>query len=173
MGLPVLTELEDEVVRNPGWDNVKEGFTAERREAKRLEEEAYREKRRLELRARSNEEKSKGVQAALNPVLKTGTNVQKIDVIIGKFIGQLIDENRGKGLLDVDYTNKEMVMRRKDQMSIIKEHIGLIKQLKDVRGMLAADESDSQARNIQSAENIELIDEAKELLAKKGIRAEF
>lgn len=172
MGLPVLTELDEEV-ENKGWKNVKEGFTAEKREAKRLEIEAEREKRRLELKARSGETRSKIANEQHYPELKTGTNVQKIDVIIGKFIGQLIDENKGKGLLDVDYTNKEMVMRRKDQMSIIKEHIGLIKQLKDVRGMLAADDADGHKQNLQSAENMELIDEAKELLAKKGIKPDF
>lgn len=172
MGLPVLTEVEDEV-RNPSWDNVKAGFTAERRAAKEAKAEAEREKRRQELKARRGETNAKNRMAGVHPELKTGTDVQKIDVIITKFIGQLIDENRGKGLLDVDYTNKEMVQRRKDQMSIIKEHIGLIKQLKDVRGMLADENEDGKKQNLQTAENLELIDEAKELLAKKGIKAEF
>ena len=168
MSEAVIEEVTEK--ENAGWANVRSGFTAEMREAKRIRDEEAQEKRRLELKGRRGEQDAKRGMISQHPELKNGTNVQKIDVIIGKFVGQLIDENRGKGLLDVDYTNKEMVQRRKDQMSIIKEHIGLIKQLKDVRSMLSDEDQEGNKQNLQTAENLELLDEAKELLAKKGIK---
>ena len=166
---PERTEAQKKTLAN--LTNV--GFTKEMREAKRIKEEEAQEKRRLELRARQGEIASKNRMAGHHPELKNGTNVQKIDVIIGKFVGQLIEENRGKGLVEVDYTNKEAVQRRKDQMSVIKEHIGLIKQLKDVRALLAEEDEGDNKKNLQTAENLELIDSAKELLAKKGIKTDF
>ncbi|WP_157272529.1 hypothetical protein [Azonexus hydrophilus] len=159
-----------EIVEEPETEAMKPN---ERREMLRLRQEAEREKRRLELKARENEKQAKNIMQRWHPELKKGTNVQKIDVIINRFVGQLIEENRGKGLLEVEYTNKEMVQRRKDQMSVIKEHINLIKQLKDVRGMLADGDEESDKQNLQSAENIELIDEAKELLAQRGVKLDI
>lgn len=134
---------------------------------------AYHEQRRLDLQARETERQVR--QGILNQskALRTGTNVQKMDVIIGRFVDQLIDENRGTSLQKVDLSNPEMVKRRKDQMGIIRDHINLIKQLKEVRAVLHDEEDQGEGARLQTTENVILLDEAKELLAQKGLRTEF
>lgn len=158
-------ETGTEVPKRKG--NYRTAANREEREKKQAEE---REQRRIELKSRDYERRSKNMNERINPVLKTGTKSQQIDFIIGKFIRQLIEENTGKGLLEVDYTNKEMVTRRKDQMGIIRDHLTLIKQLKDVRELLAEEDASGDKQNLQSVENIMLFGDAKEMLAKAGIK---
>lgn len=129
--------------------------------------------RKAQLQGRQGNVRSRNVTKSHTPVLRKGGNGEKVEFIMKKFIDQLIDENCGKGLLEVDFTNKDMVQRRKDQMGIIRDHINLIKQLKDVRMLLIERDADSDDALAMTAENVVLIDEAKELLAKKGIKADF
>ena len=144
-------------------------------EERRQKYEAELEERRLANIKRNEDAKAEKMAKVgmmnVHKALKNGSNVEKLDVIIGKFINQLIDENRGRGLLEVDYsgTSKEMINRRRDQMAIIRDHINLIKQLKDVRALLSEEAEGESKQNLMSSENVILIDEARELLAKKGL----
>ena len=160
-------EMREEKQKEKRKGNYRKAADKEEREKKLAEE---REARRLELKARPNERRARNMNELNNPILKTGTKAQQIDFIIGKFIKQLIEENTGKGLLDVDYTNKEMVTRRKDQMGIIRDHITLIKQLTDVRELLNEEDQSGNKQNLQSVENILLMDEAQDMLAQAGIK---
>lgn len=160
-----MEEIEQVAPKRKG--NYRTAANREEREIKQAEE---REQRRIELKSRGNERRSRTMNELQYPELKTGTKSQQIDFIIGKFIRQLIEENTGKGLLDVDYTNKEMVTRRKDQMGIIRDHITLIKQLTDVRELLSEEDKNGDKQNLQSVENLMLMGDAKEMLAKAGIK---
>lgn len=147
------------------------GFTAEMRAAKAEKDAADQEKRRAELKGRRKETNAKNQMIRHHPELIDGTNAEQVEVIINRFVKQLIEENRGGGLLDVDYTNKEMVQRRKDQMSVIREHLNLIKQLRDIRELLTDESKEKDRSNLRTIENVTLIEEARELLAGKGIKA--
>ena len=162
-----MEEIEQSTVAPKKKGNYRTAADKEKWDKIREEE---REQRKLELKSRGNERRSRTMNKLNYPELKTGTKSQQIDFIIGKFIRQLIEENTGKGLLDVDYTNKEMVTRRKDQMGIIRDHITLIKQLTDVRELLSEEDKNGDKQNLQSVENLMLMGDAKEMLAKAGIK---
>lgn len=97
----------------------------------------------------------------------------KVEMAMTQMLTQFVKELQGKPLLDVDFTNKESVARRKDQLIVIKETMATIRQLRELKEVLADDQAKGSTSNPISAENMIVFDTAKELLAKSKIKADL
>ena len=93
-------------------------------------------------------------------------HAEKIQFAIGIMLKQFIDEIKD-GLHLVDYKDKALVVRRKDQLSIIKDTMLTLKQLKELAYLLEAEGDVSSSSNRQSSANVLLFDQANQLLKRK------
>lgn len=95
----------------------------------------------------------------------TGKDAAIIEAAVNHMLKQFVHEI-ACGLLDVDYTVKAEVTRRKDQLSIMRETINTIKQLKELATDIREESGEQSKTPEEAVENIQLMDQAKELLAK-------
>ncbi|MHB1231591.1 MAG: hypothetical protein ACYCZQ_03270 [Burkholderiales bacterium] len=100
-------------------------------------------------------------------------SADQVELALTQFLKQFINEIKGKPLLDVNFTDKTSVSRRKDQLVVIKDMMAVIRQMRELKELLADDEADGKKENPLSADNLVLMDQAKELLASKKIKADI
>jgi len=152
-------------MNKPG--RVRTGYTKEMRRAK--------EQRQIEMAAAARlaaiaEQRSRAAVARWHPEMKDGTQAAKLDVIINRMLKQLIDENSGKGLLEVDYMDKESIDRRKAQGVILKDTMALIRGLRELKDFLKDEIVLLNKVDLDNEENQELFKTANKLLEESGIK---
>lgn len=95
----------------------------------------------------------------------TSKDAAVIEAAVNHMLKQFVHEV-SCGLLDVDYTVKAEVARRKDQLSIMRDTISTIRQLKELAVDIREDSGEQATTPEEAVENIVLFDQAKELLQK-------
>ncbi len=142
--------------------------------------------------AKENFEKDRAERAAVNKAMrqahvnkmrakaqsgsmyKDKNTAEKIELAMSQILTQFIDEIKGKPLIEItNYSHRETVQQRKDQLSIIKETMATIRQLRELKDVLKDDEAAGKKENPMSADNLVLIDSARDLLKQKGVKAEL
>lgn len=90
-----------------------------------------------------------------------------------QIIDRLIDESQKGGIEDVDWRDPESVKRRKAQLTNIKDLLVIISQMKNVISEVKDNEADETNGAAISAKNVSLLEDARKLLAQKGVKVDL
>lgn len=98
---------------------------------------------------------------------------RQLDLLVTQMLKQFVDEMRGRPLVEYQVESKDSRLVRKEQLGIINSTIQTIRQLRELSQTLADDESDGKVENLETPENLIMLDEARDLLKKAGVKADI
>lgn len=172
-----MVEVEDGVFEKRFYQARNKLAIAARQRWKRERKERAAEERRLEKERQKELQKLKTSRSrARNGCMKHYKNKntsKQVELIVTQMLTQFVDEMKGRPLLDYQAEDKESRTARKDQLTIINQTIATIRQMRELAANLKDDEADGKVENVQTPENVIMMDEAKDLLRKAGLKSDL
>ena len=101
------------------------------------------------------------------------TRAEKLNFAVKQLLDRLIDESRRGAVTDIDFFDKESVLRRKAQLNNIKDLITIVRQMKELAAEISDTESAEEEQQALDASNVKLLKDAKKHLAAVGIKADI
>jgi len=99
-----------------------------------------------------------------------GDVFEHLQKLIEKLVRQFISENR-RGLFPINWANQETIKRRKDQISVMRDHMMLIKAIRAMALTFAHAPGEKEPELTPEAKA--LIDSAESLLSKRGMKVDL
>jgi hypothetical protein len=104
---------------------------------------------------------------------KDKSTSKELEAALTRILKKFCEDIKGKPLLDLDLYNKDSVQRRKDQLAMYKDTMAVIRQMRELISVLSEDEVKGLRSKPMSADNLILLEEARELLKEQHVEAEI
>lgn len=141
-------------------------------DAKFQREKAEMKERNLKKR-KANQAKNLARNKTKGKITKSGatSRAEKLNVVLTQILDILIKES----VLTPNFTSTdvESVKRRKAELSNVKDLLVITKQMTELMHNVRSDESADVEANTTTAENVTMLDDVREQLAARGIKADI
>jgi hypothetical protein len=99
---------------------------------------------------------------------KSAADSVKLDRIISSVTGRFLEECEGGAVLggEINWLASESLRLRRDQINTVKDYMAMIRQLHELREVIADKEAKGKKANPMSTENVILLQRAEDLLKK-------
>lgn len=172
-----LVEVEDGVFeyrdvkkRNARARAAKARWQREGKEKRKMEKEQEKIQQ-AELR-KQRTSKARAASGTMKHYKDKDTSTQ-MELLVTQMLTQFIKELRGRPLVEYDVQDKDSRTVRKEQLGIINSTIQTIRQMRELSALLADEEAEGAAGNVKTPENVTMLDDARKLLKRVGVKADL